>query len=108
MQTTGTQSDKGNLATGLFSDRESAERAYEDLSSRGYSSEDINVVMSDDTRVKYSVMHPGAKPSSETRPPRVPGSVARSGGPLSASPRPSPPPAQASRSQASASSSRAR
>src|ERR1043165_590802 len=42
MQTTGTQSDKGNLATGLFSDRESAERAYEDLSSRGYSSEDIN------------------------------------------------------------------
>jgi len=53
MQTTGTQSDKGNLATGLFSDRESAERAYEDLSSRGYSSEDINVVMSDDTRSKY-------------------------------------------------------
>ena len=53
MQTTGTQSDKGNLATGLFSDRESAERAYEDLSSRGYSSKDINVVMSDDTRSKY-------------------------------------------------------
>ena len=53
MQTTGTQSDKANLATGLFSDRESAERAYEDLSSRGYSSKDINVVMSDDTRSKY-------------------------------------------------------
>jgi len=53
MQTTGTQSNKGDLTTGLFSDRESAERAYEDLSSRGYSSEDINVVMSDDTRSKY-------------------------------------------------------
>ena len=53
MQTPRTQSDKGKLATALFSDRASAERAYDDLSSRGYGSKDINVVMSDDTRAKY-------------------------------------------------------
>jgi hypothetical protein len=53
MQTAGTQSSKGNITTGLFSNRESAERAYDDLSSRGYESKDINVVMSDDTRAKY-------------------------------------------------------
>ena len=53
MQTTRTQSDKGKLTTALFSDREAAERAYDDLSSRGYGSKDINVVMSDDTRAKF-------------------------------------------------------
>jgi hypothetical protein len=53
MQTTGTQSNQGNLTTVLFTDRESAERAYNDLSSRGYGSDDINVVMSDSTRAKY-------------------------------------------------------
>jgi len=53
MATAQTQAGKSRLATGLFTDRESAERAYDDLSSRGYSDKDINVVMSDDTRVKY-------------------------------------------------------
>jgi hypothetical protein len=53
MATTQTQAGKGRLTTQLFSDRESAEKAYEDLSSRGYGDKDINVVMSDDTRVKY-------------------------------------------------------
>jgi hypothetical protein len=48
-----TQAEKNRLATGLFTDRESAEKAYNDLSSRGYRSDDINVVMSDDTRAKY-------------------------------------------------------
>src|SRR3954468_941342 len=53
MATTQTQAGKGRLATGLFNDRDSAEQAYNDLSSRGYSDKDINVVMSDDTRTKY-------------------------------------------------------
>ena len=53
MSTPRTEIEKGKLQTALFSDRESAEKAYEDLSSRGYNSKDINVVMSDDTRVKY-------------------------------------------------------
>ena len=39
--------------TGLFNDRESAERAYNSVSTRGYGSDDINVVMSDDTRATH-------------------------------------------------------
>jgi hypothetical protein len=39
--------------TGLFTDRETAEQAYEALTARGYDREDINVVMTDDTRKKY-------------------------------------------------------
>jgi len=41
------------MMTGMFRDRSSAERAYNSLSSRGYSKEDINLVMSDDTRKKH-------------------------------------------------------
>jgi hypothetical protein len=59
MATPRTEIDKGKLQTALFSDRESAERAYDDLSSRGYESKDINVVMSDDTREKYFDDSPG-------------------------------------------------
>ena len=38
------------LMTGLFPDRESAEIGYNTLADRGYSKDDINVVMSDDTK----------------------------------------------------------
>jgi len=38
------------LVTGTFRDRESAERAYEDLVRRGYTADEINVLMSEDTR----------------------------------------------------------
>ncbi|HYN86637.1 MAG TPA: hypothetical protein VER32_15415 [Pyrinomonadaceae bacterium] len=41
------------MVTGLFRDRESAERAYGSLNTRGYSNDDFNMVMSDDTRKKY-------------------------------------------------------
>ena len=41
------------LVTGLFPDRDSAESAYQDLSARGYSHDDVNLVMSDDTRKRY-------------------------------------------------------
>jgi hypothetical protein len=44
---------QGRMMTGLFRDRESAERAYGSLSSRGYGKDDINLLMSDDTRKKY-------------------------------------------------------
>jgi uncharacterized protein (TIGR02271 family) len=37
----------------MFKDRESAERAYNTLAERGYSNDDINVIMSDETRKKY-------------------------------------------------------
>jgi hypothetical protein len=41
------------MMTGMFRDRTSAERAYNSLSSRGYSKDDVNLVMSDDTRKKH-------------------------------------------------------
>ena len=41
------------LMTGLFPDRESAERGYSSLSDRGYTKDDVNVVMSDDTKKRH-------------------------------------------------------
>lgn len=41
------------MLTGTFRDRESAERAYNALLERGYSQNDINVMMSDETRDKH-------------------------------------------------------
>jgi hypothetical protein len=41
------------MVTGLFYDRDSAERAYQSLSDRGYGTDDVNLVMSDDTRKKH-------------------------------------------------------
>jgi hypothetical protein len=45
------------MMTGMFRDRESAERAYNSLSSRGYSKDDVNLVMSDDTRKRHFGEH---------------------------------------------------
>lgn len=44
---------KRPILTGMFADRESTERAYNTLSDRGYTKDDINLIMSDDTRKKY-------------------------------------------------------
>jgi len=52
METTSTNRNSGML-TGLFYDRDSAERAYQGLNERGYGKDDINVVMSDDTRKRH-------------------------------------------------------
>jgi len=41
------------LLTALFRNREEAERAYQSLRDRGYSNQEINVMMSDMTRDKY-------------------------------------------------------
>lgn len=38
------------MVTGLFRDRDSAERAYKTVAERGYDSDEINVIMSDDAR----------------------------------------------------------
>lgn len=38
------------VVTRTFHDRESAERAYEEVAARGYSRDDIHVVMTDETR----------------------------------------------------------
>jgi hypothetical protein len=50
---TGYGSSKGPLVTGLFRDRESAERAYQSVSDFGYTKDDVNVVMSDETRKRH-------------------------------------------------------
>jgi len=42
-----------SYATATFRDRASAERAYESLSSRGYSKDDVNLLMSDETRKRH-------------------------------------------------------
>jgi len=39
--------------TGTFKDRESAERAYNSLTGRGYGEKDVNLLMSDETRKKH-------------------------------------------------------
>ncbi len=46
--TTGTGSNK--MVTGMFRTREDAERAYGSVTSRGYSKDDVNLLMSDKTR----------------------------------------------------------
>lgn len=45
--------DRGKMLTGMFSDRESTENAYDALHKRGYTKDDINLVMSDETRKKH-------------------------------------------------------
>src|SRR5512133_370346 len=42
-----------NYLTGSFKDRKSAEQAYNRLRERGYTDEEINIIMSDQTRSKY-------------------------------------------------------
>lgn len=46
-------STKQRMVTGMFRDRDSAERAYGATTARGYSERDINLAMSDDTRKRY-------------------------------------------------------
>lgn len=41
------------MITGLFKDRESAERAYNYLHDRGYTKDEINLIMSDETRKRH-------------------------------------------------------
>jgi hypothetical protein len=41
------------MMTGLFRDRESAEQAYETLRTRGYSEQDVNLLLTDDTRKRW-------------------------------------------------------
>jgi hypothetical protein len=51
--TTSTTTGGGNMVTAIFPDRESAEAAYNAASARGYSRDDVNLVMSDDTRQRH-------------------------------------------------------
>lgn len=44
---------QNRILTGMFRDRDSAERAYNSAISRGYSKDDVNLLMSDQTRDTY-------------------------------------------------------
>ncbi|TCS35990.1 hypothetical protein EDC30_10853 [Paucimonas lemoignei] len=52
-QYTNTTSTQPGMVTGLFRDRDSAERAYRAVTERGYASNDVNLVMSDETRKRH-------------------------------------------------------
>ena len=46
----GTPATGAGMTTAMFRDRASAERAYDALHQRGYTKDDVNLLMSDDTR----------------------------------------------------------
>jgi len=46
------RNEKSNFLTGSFRDRNSAEQAYNRLLERGYTDDQINIIMSDETRKK--------------------------------------------------------
>jgi hypothetical protein len=48
-----TKNSNQRISTRLLTDRDSVESAYKDTLDRGYTHDDINLVMSDDTRKKY-------------------------------------------------------
>lgn len=51
MEDMGKSNNSNNRAlTGMFADRESAENAYNDLQDRGYTNDEIDLIMSDKTR----------------------------------------------------------
>ena len=57
----------GTMVTGLFADRASAERAFQSASSRGYGKDDVNLVMSDETRKRHFATETGAKTDLGTK-----------------------------------------
>jgi hypothetical protein len=48
-----TTSNDRRMVTGIFRDRDSAEQAYRSVTERGYTGDDVNLVMSDETRKRY-------------------------------------------------------
>lgn len=51
--TTSGSTQQPTMVTGLFRDRDSAERAYRSVTERGYGRDDVNLIMSDDTRKRH-------------------------------------------------------
>jgi len=54
--------ERPTIMTGLFRDRDSAERAYGKLVDRGYGRDDVSLLMSDETRKRHFT-NPDARPS---------------------------------------------
>ncbi|WP_194778385.1 hypothetical protein [Pararhodonellum marinum] len=45
--------EENKVLTGMFRDRESTQKAYDSLIEKGYTKDEINLIMSDQTREKY-------------------------------------------------------
>jgi len=52
------RTDRADMITALFNDRESAEHAFNSVTSRGYHKDEVNLVMSDATRQKHFLENP--------------------------------------------------
>lgn len=52
-QNTGHTNTERSMLTGMFRDRKSSEKAYNTLQERGYAKDEINLVMTDETRKKH-------------------------------------------------------
>jgi len=48
-----TQTDKKTIVTGTFNDRAEVERAYSKLEAQGYTKDDVDIIMTDETRKKH-------------------------------------------------------
>ena len=53
------------MVTGMFRNRDDAERAYNSLTERGYSNDDVNVLMSDKTRDEWFADNPDTELGSK-------------------------------------------
>ena len=71
---------KPGMLTGTFRDRDSAERAYGSLTSRGYTDKEVNLLMSDDTRKKHFSKDAVAHTELETKALKGAGTGAAIGG----------------------------
>jgi hypothetical protein len=60
-----TRQEETGMLTGMFRDRESTEQAYRSLRDRGYSDDEINVMMSSETRDKYYKDNPDTELGSK-------------------------------------------
>ncbi len=70
--------DNTPYLTGLFPDRDSAERAYQGAVDRGYKQDDVNLVMSDETRRRH--FGDDAQGSTDGRPTELGTKVAEGAG----------------------------
>ena len=62
---TSTSTGRSGMVTGMFRNREDAERAYGSMTSRGYSNDDVNVMMSDKTRDDWFADNPDTELGSK-------------------------------------------
>jgi hypothetical protein len=76
--------DRSTMITGLFHDRDSAERAYGTLASRGYGKEDVSLLMSEETRDRHFTANDARRTELGTKAIEGAGAGAVAGGGLGA------------------------